>query len=290
MKTILYILIGLLLASGIFINVPNKSKQEDNVIYLTSATGSLSQDQLEESVSILTNRLRYYGIEDFRVAAGEDGLTIAFRFHSVSDRKKAEDLLKAKGSVEFYETLDRGIILRNIDRTDPIYSMMDIPPYEDEKESDPSEIILGYAKAKPGNGSSADLTSILDDLRARFAINLMWSYNSGKDSRKALYVLEGKPFMDGSYISGADCDTTSGSVLMEFDHPGGQIWEDYTHKNLDRVIAFVLDGKVYFAPVVRNEIKSGKCMITGDFSTGEMRAIAAVLRFGKLPVDLTIVK
>ena len=52
-------------------------------------------------------------------------------------------------------------------------------------------------------------------------------------------------------------------------------------------IAIVLDGIVRSAPAVNDSNFAGTVSITGDFSEGEAKDLALVLKFGALPIELT---
>jgi len=57
-----------------------------------------------------------------------------------------------------------------------------------------------------------------------------------------------------------------------------------------RLLAIVLDGKLYSAPVLKEAIYGGNATITGSFSLDEARRLENVLRAGSLPVPVTIVE
>ena len=50
-----------------------------------------------------------------------------------------------------------------------------------------------------------------------------------------------------------------------------------TRENIDRNIAILIEGKVVAAPVVKAEIRQGKCMISGNFSKEESTHMKALL-------------
>lgn len=62
-----------------------------------------------------------------------------------------------------------------------------------------------------------------------------------------------------------------------------------TKDNVDRAIAIVLDGYVYSAPNVINEIKGGQSSITGNFTIAEAKDLANILKSGKLPAPARII-
>lgn len=64
---------------------------------------------------------------------------------------------------------------------------------------------------------------------------------------------------------------------MSFSESGAKLWASMTRLNMGRSIAILFDGKVISAPMVREEIKDGKCTISGRFTEGEIKELKAVL-------------
>jgi len=60
------------------------------------------------------------------------------------------------------------------------------------------------------------------------------------------------------------------NLLISFSEEGAEEWATLTSKNVGRNIAIVIDGDVYAAPVVREKIEQGKCVISGNFSKNEV--------------------
>ena len=63
-----------------------------------------------------------------------------------------------------------------------------------------------------------------------------------------------------------------------------------TADNVGRSIAIVLDGYVYSAPRVNQEITGGRSSISGNFTINEARDLANVLKSGKLPAPARIIQ
>lgn len=79
------------------------------------------------------------------------------------------------------------------------------------------------------------------------------------------------------------------SVSMTMNTDGARRWANLTKMNVGRPIAIVLDGLVYSAPNVQNEITGGVSSITGSFTTEDTRDLANVLKSGKMPAPAHIV-
>jgi preprotein translocase subunit SecD len=68
------------------------------------------------------------------------------------------------------------------------------------------------------------------------------------------------------------------------------IFQQVTRENIKKRLAIVLDGNVYSAPVIQDEIPGGRAQITGRFNSAEARDLAIVLRAGALPAPVVILE
>ena len=79
-------------------------------------------------------------------------------------------------------------------------------------------------------------------------------------------------------------------VTMGMNNTGAKIWRNLTRDNVGKQVAIVLDGYVYSAPNVNDEIPNGRSSISGNFSVEEGQDLANVLKAGKLPAPARIVE
>ncbi len=79
-------------------------------------------------------------------------------------------------------------------------------------------------------------------------------------------------------------------VTMSMNTDGARRWAQLTKANIGKAIAIVLDGYVYSAPMVSNEITGGRSEITGNFTIETTKDLANVLRSGKMPAPARIVQ
>lgn len=77
-------------------------------------------------------------------------------------------------------------------------------------------------------------------------------------------------------------------VSMSMDTEGAQKWARLTKDNIGRAIAVVLDGVVYSAPNVNQEITGGNSQISGSFTIEEAGDLANVLNSGKMETSVVI--
>ena len=87
------------------------------------------------------------------------------------------------------------------------------------------------------------------------------------------------PLMDYTAIRSAtvEWDASSGEpeINIELSDVGKELFAAVTKENIDKRLAFVLDGHLYLAPVIRSEITEGKVQITGHFTEEEASELAA---------------
>ena len=95
-------------------------------------------------------------------------------------------------------------------------------------------------------------------------------------------LVDAQPTFDGR--------TNEPVVSFRFDTLGGRRFGDATSKNVGRLLAIVLDGKVISAPRVNEPILGGSGQISGSFSVAEAQDLALLLRAGALPAPLAILE
>jgi len=79
-------------------------------------------------------------------------------------------------------------------------------------------------------------------------------------------------------------------ISMNMNSEGARIWKRLTGENVGKQIAIALDGYVYSAPRVNDEIPNGRSSISGNFSIDEAKDLANILKAGKLPAPARIVE
>ncbi len=174
----------------------------------------------------------------------------------------------------------------------------------------PAVDMTGRAYAGPvvGHAMSYDMEAIDEMLsmpQVKAIINpdvrFMWSAKA-VDEAGTMYELyaikadgrDGKAPLDGGSVVDASpqYSQTGGSaeVDMVMNTSGANVWARMTKANIGKSIAIVLDGVVYSAPTVQNEITGGRSAITGNFTITEATDLANVLKSGKLPAPARIIQ
>ena len=132
-------------------------------------------------------------------------------------------------------------------------------------------------------------------------VRFMWSAKSVNEAGTIyeLYAIkadgrDGKAPLDGGSVVDASPQYSqnggSAEVDMVMNTNGSNVWARMTKANIGKSIAIVLDGVVYSAPTVQNEITGGRSAITGNFTITEATDLANVLKSGKLPAPARIIQ
>ena len=162
--------------------------------------------------------------------------------------------------------------------------------------------IVGFANYK----DTADINRYLamPEVKASFPkdLRLKWGVSPSEyDPKKQTFELyairsterDGRAPLEGDVISSASDDYDQYGkpcVNMTMNTDGSRRWAQLTKQNIGRAIAIVLDGYVYSAPTVQNEITGGSSVITGSFTPEQTKDLANVLRSGKMPAPAHIVQ
>ncbi len=173
-------------------------------------------------------------------------------------------------------------------------------PAQPQQADDPTPII-GYASGR----DTARVWKMLTDPRVRTIFpataTFAWSAKPIDKERDlfALYALRSRtvppePALTGEVIVDARVDfdpvRATPLVSLTMNTEGARRWRTLTAENVGRCIAIVLDGRVYSAPVVQEEIPGGRSQIQGDFTIREAQDLAMVLETGRLPVRVRILQ
>tara|TARA_Y100000590_G_scaffold364573_1_gene423035 strand:+ start:166 stop:1530 length:1365 start_codon:yes stop_codon:yes gene_type:complete len=88
---------------------------------------------------------------------------------------------------------------------------------------------------------------------------------------------------------GRDQVTSAFQINFTLTEDGTDVFGEHTANHIGSHMAIVLDGKVISSPVIRDAIPSGNGVISGDFDSESANKLALQLRYGSLPVPLSVV-
>ncbi|MDR2893966.1 MAG: protein translocase subunit SecDF [Alistipes sp.] len=132
-------------------------------------------------------------------------------------------------------------------------------------------------------------------------LKLMWGVSTSQmmENMFELYAInagtrDGLAPLDGGVITDAvgsfGQTGSSAEVSVTMNSTGARTWANLTRDNVGKSVAIVLDGQVYSAPTINEEIPGGRTQITGSFTIQEATDLANVLKSGKLPAPARIIQ
>ncbi|MBR3471429.1 MAG: protein translocase subunit SecDF [Prevotella sp.] len=161
--------------------------------------------------------------------------------------------------------------------------------------------IVGYANVR----DTAEVNKAIYGEEAKRILpsdlKLMWGA-APADGTKNIYELyaikssgtNGRAPLEGDVVTDAkdEFEQLSGrpSVSMSMNNDGARRWAALTKANVGKAIAIVLDGVVYSAPRVNQEITGGNSQITGNFTIETTKDLANTLKSGRMPAPARIVQ
>ena len=168
--------------------------------------------------------------------------------------------------------------------------------------SNASSPVIGYANYK--DTAEVNRYLAMPEVKENLPKNLrlLWSVSASEFDPLAqtfeLYGIKmternGKAPLEGDVMVDAKDDFDQYGkpcVNMSMNTDGARRWAQLTKQNIGKWIAIVLDGYVYSAPVVQNEITGGNSIISGNFTPDQTKDLANVLNSGKMPAPAHIVQ
>jgi SecD/SecF fusion protein len=158
---------------------------------------------------------------------------------------------------------------------------------------------VGYAAIK----DTARINAMMNKVKGMFPRNCQFAWTMKPPSKESPEVLElmalrstnreNTAALFGDVIVEARQDFDQNGkveVSMSMNNTGAKVWRNLTRDNVGKQVAIVLDGYVYSAPNVNDEIPNGRSSISGDYSVEEAQDLANVLKAGKLPAPARIVQ
>lgn len=98
------------------------------------------------------------------------------------------------------------------------------------------------------------------------------------------------PLFGGDGVAGARptaSQVRQTALEIQFTPGAGEVFADYTARNVGRQLAIVIDGVVFSAPRIMAPINDGLVQISGQLSSEEVNRLAAILSLPPLPGTLT---
>ncbi len=106
-----------------------------------------------------------------------------------------------------------------------------------------------------------------------------WRLDGEVTDYQVLYLLVGKPLIDGTAVARAEAVEWKGrnEVWIDFEKEYHAEWQRITCESIGRCLAFRLGDRILMAPIVNGEISGGKSVVSNYFTEEECCALESIL-------------
>lgn len=186
-------------------------------------------------------------------------------------------------------------------KQNPLYAYMQPSYYKqsDGRYAAANSAIVGMVAIK----DTARVNHMLAQVKDVFPRDMKLAWEVKPDPKNPNYLSlfalkassrDGSAALGGDVISDARQDYDQNgkiTVDLQMNSLGAKDWKRVTGDNVGKQVAIVLDGYVYSAPNVNEEIPNGRSSISGGgMSVEEAKDLANILKAGKLPAPAKIVE
>ncbi len=268
MKSIIYILIAVFISGILISGYVGQESNQQQVIEIQCLADNPDSKLMDESCSIIKNRLKDNEVKNFDMLVNWNQGTIKITFNDKVVLKDVLPLLLSIGNVEFYETYNRADVIKRLDKSDELFTLLDMTS-QNAKSEVPAIIGTCTPELKPQADSFINRRYTV---KKEGDINFVWGNDVNSQGDYCLYVLKLRPVLDNQQIVEVSVGKAKqfNELLIAFNKEGALVWQDLSKNNINKSIAIVVDKRVYFAPMLQSEIKNGKCAITGNFTFKEL--------------------
>ena len=291
-------------------------------------TADITDDQLQQTVEIIRQRVNGFGVAEADVAiqgSGNDA-AIVVSVPGVNQREIAESLSQT-ALLDFRPVstiVDPGVIDPNSLQPAEEATQQDTKKNAKKKKNASGEATFAETTPSPSPSPAADEAaaeglvppvegdSATDPAIEDGLLNLDCTSDASRQGGRpdnpekwivtcdregtAKYLLE-PAFIKGTSITNATAELAQGGagwvVNLEFDGEGADALSEISNRLVSlpapqNQFGIVLDGLVVSAPYFQQPINDGRAQISGNFTPEEAKNLAQVLKFGALPLTLNI--
>lgn len=213
---------------------------------------------------------------------------------------KADGNLLAKIESKDTTKAEAGSSMEEFAKQHPLFAILQLNQYNGQLV--PGAVVgMAHMRDRAKIDEYLNLKQVKDLLPRN--LSLKWGVKAvdEKEQYYELYAIkisnrDGSPALGGNVVTDANADFSNNmgrseqQVGMSMNAEGAKAWARLTKDNIGRSIAIVLDGLVYSAPRVNDEITGGRSSITGHFTPEEAKDLANVLKSGKMAASIHIVQ
>ncbi len=277
----------MIISSIVLPSVPLVMHRNDKTVFLESKAHKYDSTLLLNSARIIDFRLQSFNIEDYKIALVKDRPGIQIVFVSDDNYNRSKELLTHKGDLKFVQVVKRDEALKTIldlnISNELIFNSL---------ASEEQEIVIGKYNVE----EQQSIHLFIEKHKELFLNNgllLAWSNIPYENGNRSLYALNLSSVLDiNEYVKSAKTqkpENNGNEVFVELTKNGGEKLKTYTHENLNKNVAIVLDNQVYFAPLVKQTISHGKFIISGQFSDAESMLLKTIILSGEIPLEFNLI-
>jgi preprotein translocase subunit SecD len=246
----------------------------------------ISGEQMETARNIIESRVNALGVtEPIVQVAGSRRILV--ELPGIGDPEEAVATIKETGLLEFIE-IERsdflsfgpgGIVQTDFGQATLGESQFTTQPTEAGQPPAPTSTPPPTPEIPGSAATGADSTAEASPTPSTTA--------TPPDEKVFHTVMTGAMLEDASVAS-----SQLGELVVSFTltDEGAEIFGDYTTANVGGYLGIVLDKRLISAPVISQPITGGQGQISGDFTYEEANNLAIQLRYGSLPIPLSVVE
>jgi preprotein translocase subunit SecD len=185
--------------------------------------------------------------------------------------------------------IDRDIALSLLSST----AFLEFKIVEDADISD--ELLLARhpnLRVKENQKPSAEIALVNEDGSTAPLVIVHEVDPENKEISVKSYLVAKEAPVTGQYLTNAQVgfdQRQRPEVIFNFSDEGGRLFGELSENNIERLLAIILDGRVYSAPVLQSRITT-RGRITGNYDAAEAANLAVILRAGSLAVPVEIME
>ncbi|MFZ5941488.1 MAG: SecDF P1 head subdomain-containing protein [Bacteroidota bacterium] len=273
------VIITLSVSALLLLSACSSSTREVN---LSVGPESIGPELLNRTAEILVNRATRFTGASVSVSVKHDESMVSLRIPANDSLDLPAELFSTPGVLGFAPLLSYGELSTMPDGPALMEEWMSagfLEPAGENKGAAAVELFFTPEQA-------GQLPALLDSDYSGYGFSLVKG-KEAENGKTVVYLLNtAAGSITGERVKTAGCD--GNSVLLTFDEEGALQFAAMTSSQIGKRIAIIVDDEVVSAPLVRNEIKGGKAVITGDYKPSEACLLAAILGGGSLPAGVEV--
>jgi SecD/SecF fusion protein len=280
-------------------NIRAGSSNELTQAALKEEMDAILKDADTRSVEVIRNRVDKIGTKEPLIQAGKNRrIFVQLPGATPQERAQAEEAIQKAAYLEF-----KLVHPRNEELVEKVFSSKRVPEgYVLSEDGGSFKQAPDFAIISKRPGYATRLARFeMPETRYSFMLE-----PRGTEKNKFFkpYFVARKAELTGTAISSAkvDSDPMTGrlQISLSFNAKGSMDFAKVTRKykpqgtqnntNRGRLLAIILDGTLYSAPEIQDEITSGSASITGSFTGPEANLLCNILKAGSLPAPMKIIE